>query len=363
MDDGGSGELVGRARLKHELEALGAELDEVVTIAATEPIFEQVADGETIAGQTGATLDDYVWARDLVVSLALRVFDLPADEAERLELNADLQQLAFHLDEELQSQRAHGIDPETLGRSLTFLKRHIVRLRAEYDERRHLSLDPLERSLLTSLARDTKATYHRDYAHHYEAIGYRRPFVDKFYRDYSLTGIPDGLLLQLDDLARGGRYDRFVCVLKGGLPFTTMLEVLGVPAEQVVHVMAGRESGSHHEDTYMFRPLDFALEDLHDRSVLIVENNLATGSTLTHLIRDLDAAKPRRLGVFMDYILTDLMGIDAKNLPATVGYAFDGVHIGPWPARAADAADRDRAARLRLTLAAGLAKRAVDAPA
>ena len=270
MDDGGIGEDTARARGKRELEALAADLDEVIALAADHPIFEQVADGETVAGQTAATLDDYVWARDLVVALALRIFDLPRDDAERLELNADLQQLAFHLDEELQNQRANGIDAEVLGRSLTFLKRHIVRLRAEYDERRHLSLDPLERSLLTSLARDTKATYHRDYAHHYEAIGYRRPFVDKFYRDYSLTGIPDGLLLQLDDLAHAGTYDRFVCVLKGGLTFTTMLQVLGVPAEQVVHVMAGRASGSHHEDRYMFRPLDFAIEDLHDRSVLIL---------------------------------------------------------------------------------------------
>ena len=176
-------------------------------------------------------------------------------------------------------------------------------------------------------------------------------------------GIPDGLLLTLDDLARNDEYDRFVCVLKGGLSFTTMLGVLGVPDDRILHVMAGRASGSHHEDDYLFRPLDFEVDDLVGQSVLIVENNLATGATLTDLVTHVAAGKPHRLGIFMDYILTDLAGIDAANLSARVGYDFDGVHVGPWPARAATGSQRDRAARLRLTLATGLAARTLKAGA
>jgi hypothetical protein len=91
--------------VRDELSALGDLLDEILRLAKTAPILTAAggAAGETVAGQSAATLADYVYARDLVRSLAAGIDELPPDEFDRLDLNADLRQLAFHLAEELAS--------------------------------------------------------------------------------------------------------------------------------------------------------------------------------------------------------------------------------------------------------------------
>ncbi len=347
------------ARLVH----LRDLLDEVLGILVAAPVLDDsdadsdaapALDAGTVAGQSPATVDDYRFARSLVSHLITGLAGLTPEERERLELNGDLPQFAFHLEEELTAQREQ-LDPAVLARSLTFLKRHIVRLRAEYVEHQHLGLASDDAGVLLSLARHVRRRFFDELASRYAAVGYRRPYVDKFYRDYSLKGIPDGLLLRLADVAAAGTYDRYVCVLKGGMSFTTMLEAFGVPRERIVHVMAGRASGSHYEGDYLFEPLDFDPADLAGRSVLLVENNLATGATLAELAQAVAAYRPARVGVFLDYILTDLAGIDPANLVDKVGYPFAEVICGPFPARVADAAER--VAALRAALIARLGAR------
>lgn len=337
MDDGAGS--AADASTRSRVLALAGLLDEVEALAEAHPVLRGGArgpDGEaTVAGQTPATRADYAYARTLIHDLAARWDELTPDERRRLDLNADLVQFHFHLDEELRAQRAQ-VEPEVLDRSLTFLKRHIVRLQAEYDERRHLALPEDERELLVRLAELVRDRYEADFAAGYEEMGYRRPFVDKFHRDYSLDGIPDGLLLALDGIVRErmaseARIDVVVCVLKGGLPFTVLLELLGWPRDRVVHLMVGRASGSHYEDERLFRPVDFALDDLAGRSVLVVENNLATGRTLTEVVGALATVRPTRLGIFLDYVITDLGGLDAADLGTGLGVALDEVHVGPWP--------------------------------
>ena len=62
----------------------------------------------------------------------------------------------------------------------------------------------LEAWLAPFLAR-LRRVEQRRWAPVYGDAGYRRPWVDKLYRDYSLTGIPDGLLAELAE--RGLKVD------------------------------------------------------------------------------------------------------------------------------------------------------------
>ena len=258
---------------------------------------------------------DYAAVRDLVADLASRLDGMGERERERLELNADLPQLAFHLAEELRAGTA-----ATLPGSLAFMHRHIPRLLAEFRDREHERLDPLDAELLLALARLTRRTYDERFAARYAAAGYRRPFVDKLYRDYALTGIPDGLLLALERLAMAGDHDVVLCVLKGALPYVLLMGLLGLPEAQVRHVMCGRATGSHIAPEYVVEPLAFDLDELEARSLLVVDNNAATGATLEHLAA---AVPPARTTLFLDYVL--------RPLP-TLDLLFDTVICGPFHA-------------------------------
>ena len=282
------------------------------------------------AAQLVPDASDYERAGVLVAQLADRLPSMPADEAERLELNADLPQLSFHLGEEL--ARADSLDREALAGSLAFMRRHLVRIEAEWVDRVHLAADPLDRELVTGLARLTRATYERRFAHHYAAAGYRRPWVDKLYRDYSLSGIPDGLLVTLAGIAAGDAHDAVVCVLKGGLPYAILIELLGA-AVPVHHVMCGRADGSHTTSEYVVRPIDFDWAELSGRRVVVVDNNAATGATLAHLAQRLGEVPGLRSDLFLDYLVTGLGALDGQTLKAQ-GYRE--LLVGPFPERVAD---------------------------
>ena len=314
---------------------------------------------ELAAGERLPTAPDYGRARELVADLAERVPALSPAERERLELNADLPQLAFHLGEELAAVDGAGVlDRQRLARSLDFMRRHLARLEAEYVEKAHERLDAAELALVTGLARLVRDDYERRFAHHYRELGYRRPFIDKFYRDYSLTGVPDGLLLELAELAERDAHDTVICVLKGGLAYTLVMELLGLPANRLRHVICGRASGSHVAPSYVIRPLDFAPEELRGRSVLVVENNAATGATLDRLADLLRGARPERATLFLDYIVADLGGLSAATLE---GLGFTDLRVGPFESAAGDS-ERARALRSRLLRAAERRCAALPAP-
>jgi hypothetical protein len=276
-----------------------------------------------------ATRADYEAARDLAAQLAGRLGTMSAAERERLALNADLPQLAFHLAEELRAGATAA--------GLAFMRRHVPRLLAEFRDHAHEGLDPLDAELALGLARLTRATYDQRFAGHYAAAGYRRPFVDKLYRDYALTGIPDGLLLALDALANGDDHDIVLCVLKGALPYVVLMELCGLPAGRVRYVTCGRATGSHIAPEYVVAPLGFDVHELAGRRVLVIDNNAATGATLAHLA---GALPPARTTLFLDYVL--------QPLPALTTL-FDTVICGPFGQR------DDRAQGVRQRVAATLA--------
>lgn len=278
-------------------------------------------------GLDGPTRADFEAVRDILGALADRLDALTAAERERLELNADLPQLAFHLAEELGS---HAPQPG----ALAFMRRHIPRLLAEFRDRAYERLDPLDAELVLGLARLTRRTYDERFAEHYARVGYRRPFVDKLYRDYALTGVPGGLLLALHELATSKDHDVVLCVLKGALPYVLLMELCGLPPAKVRYVMAGRSTGSHIAPEYAVQPLGFELRELADRRVLIIDNNAATGETLKHLTRQLP---PARTTLFLDYVLQPLPELASS---------FDEIRCGPFVAADARALKQEVIARL-----------------
>jgi hypothetical protein len=270
------------------------------------------------------TAGDYERASELTAALADRLPAMSAEDRERIDLNADLPQLAFHLGEEL--RRADDLDRDALAGSLTFMRRHLVRIEAEWVDRAYLRLDPLDRELMTGLARLARDTYERRWAPFYADAGYRRPWVDKLYRDYALTAIPDGLLAELAHIAGDRSYDAILCVLKGGLPYTLLIELIGTTTP-IRHVMCGRAGGSHVTPDYVVRPLDFDWSDLAGKRVLVVDNNAATGATLRHLGRELHAVPGLRAELFLDYVVTAFAALDPAAF-ADLGFAA--TRIGPF---------------------------------
>ena len=267
-------------------------------------------------GVDPGVLSGYEELREVVDELLATPPRMDERDRERLALNADFPQLHFHLAEELRAP-----DPATTPGSLAFMHRHVARLLAEFRDRAHERLDPLDAELLLGLARLTRATYERDFAHHYARAGYRRPFVDKLYRDYALTGIPAGLLLELQRLATAVEHDVVLCVLKGALPYVLLMELCEPAHARVHHVMCGRATGSHVDPRYVVAPLGFELSELAGRRVLIVDNNVASGATLDHLASALAAAPPASTTLFLDYALAPLDELALR---------FDEVLCGPF---------------------------------
>ena len=276
-----------------------------------------------LAAQLGrAGPEDYKRVGLLITDLAERLPAMDDEDRARIDLNADLPQLAFHLREELDRG-----DPASLPGSLEFMRRHLVRIESEWVDRAYLKLDPLDRELVTGLARLTRDIYERRWAPFYSDAGYRRPWVDKLYRDYALSGIPEGLLAELAAIAADNSYDAILCVLKGGLPYTLLIELLGT-STPVRHVMCGRASGSHVAPEYVVRPLDFDWGELSGKRILVVDNNAGTGATLGRLARELRGV---HADLFLDYVVTALGTIGPETFAAQ-GYAA--TRIGPFTATA-----------------------------
>jgi len=77
-------------------------------------------------------------------------------------------------------------------------------------------------------------------------------------------------------------------------------------------------------------PIDFTLDGLAKKSILIIENNVATGMTLKALAAGLLVAQPSRMGLFVDYLLSDVNGITRENLSERLGYPLSVAHVGPY---------------------------------
>ncbi len=123
-------------------------------------------------------------------------------------------------------------------------------------------------------------------------------------QDYGETGGPEDLLL--------------VTVLKGAVMFVTDL-ARAIPLPTQLEFMAVSSYGSSTSSSGVVRILKDLDRDIHDRDVLIVEDIIDSGLTLSWLLRNLATRGPRSLRV-----CTLLRKPEAMKATIDVGYVgFD----------------------------------------
>jgi hypothetical protein len=94
---------------------------------------------------------------------------------------------------------------------------------------------------------------------------------------------------------------------------------------------------------------------------VIVDNNVATGATLSNVVRALQAGRPAQLGFFCDYVLTDLAGLDADAIRHQGTCQLAPLLVGPFPAPAHRLVEA-RQLKIDLARAARVRRAALGAP-
>jgi len=140
-----------------------------------------------------------------------------------------------------------------------------------------------------------------------------------------------GAQLAKDYLDVGGEQDLLlVTVLKGAVMFVTDL-ARAIPVPTQLEFMAVSSYGSSTSSSGVVRILKDLDRDINDRDVLIVEDIVDSGLTLSWLLRNLAARHPRSLRVCtllrkLDAVRTDVdiayIGFDIPN-EFVVGYGLD----------------------------------------
>jgi hypoxanthine phosphoribosyltransferase len=140
-----------------------------------------------------------------------------------------------------------------------------------------------------------------------------------------------GAQLAEDYLEVGGEQDLLlVTVLKGAVMFVTDL-ARAIPLPTQLEFMAVSSYGSSTSSSGVVRILKDLDRDIHDRDVLIVEDIVDSGLTLSWLLRNLAARQPRSLRVCTllrkpEAVRTDVdityIGFDIPN-EFVVGYGLD----------------------------------------
>ncbi len=106
-----------------------------------------------------------------------------------------------------------------------------------------------------------------------------------------------GELVAADYRASGGEQDLLlVTVLKGAVMFVTDLARI-IPLPTQLEFMAVSSYGSSTSSSGVVRILKDLDRDIHDRDVLIVEDIIDSGLTLSWLLRNLATRQPRSLRV------------------------------------------------------------------
>lgn len=140
-----------------------------------------------------------------------------------------------------------------------------------------------------------------------------------------------GALVAADHRAAGGEQDLLlVTVLKGAVMFVTDL-ARTIPVPTQLEFMAVSSYGSSTSSSGVVRILKDLDRDIHDRDVLIVEDIVDSGLTLSWLLRNLASRHPRSLRVCTllrkpEAVRADVdiayVGFDIPN-EFVVGYGLD----------------------------------------
>jgi hypoxanthine phosphoribosyltransferase len=152
---------------------------------------------------------------------------------------------------------------------------------------------------------------------------------DQIHTRTAELGASIGQLYQSDEIL--GEQDLLlVTVLKGAVMFVTDL-ARAIPLPTQLEFMAVSSYGSATSSSGVVRILKDLDRDIHDRDVLIVEDIVDSGLTLSWLLRNLAARHPRSLRVcallrkpdaVRSDVCIDFVGFDIPN-EFVVGYGLD----------------------------------------
>ncbi len=274
------------------------------------------------------TLDEYKYLEKQLLEFKEKVDSLSAQDKKLLELNVPLKMLAFYIQRNIQEIQSGKIEnKKQLAYGLSFITKFISQVKDEYVHRIQDKVKKSDRELLLLLNQYTRIVYESRFKKIYSKLGYTRPFFDKFYRDYNLHGIPNKLLSEMNSIALHNSYDLYVCVLKGGLPYIILLELLGVPHSKIRYIFCGRMYTKNSMNEMMIGPVEFELEEFAGKNILLIDNNLGTGKSVKEAMKEIKRYNPASVSLFLDYILTDMAGITTKNLNAVIEYDLQNHHI------------------------------------
>jgi hypoxanthine phosphoribosyltransferase len=274
------------------------------------------------------TLEEYEYLERQVKEFREKLRGLSGHDRKLLELNVSLKMLSFYVHEYVEEIKSKRIpNKKKLASSLLFITKFISQIKDEYVHRIHEKVKQTDRELLLLLTQYTQMVYNAKFKNVYQKLGYKRPFLDKFYRDYNLHGIPVKLLSEIVEIARSHSYDVYLCVLKGGLPYTILLELLGIPHRKIKYIFSGRRYEGSSMDKMVIGPVGFDFRELTGKNILFIDNNLATGKSVKEAIAQIKEHNPASVSLFLDYIVTHMAGVNVKNLREAIDYNLENHHV------------------------------------
>lgn len=182
--------------------------------------------------------------------------------------------------------------------------------------------------LLLLLTKATCARYRRCFAAAYAHD--TKPFLDRLFRDHMLSGLPNTLLQITQEIVDKGDYEYLLGILRGGLPYCMLFELLGWPRDRIRYVGIGRKNVAFSLDPALLRwSYTDDLRCLKRRRVLLVDNIIVTGGTLKRVADVLSPLTPQLLGLFVER-MEDLshLGLRDKELAVKrMRSCLNAVHI------------------------------------
>ncbi|MBU1976453.1 MAG: phosphoribosyltransferase [Nanoarchaeota archaeon] len=301
------------------------------------------------------TLEEYEYLERQVKEFREKLRGLSGHDRKLLELNVSLKMLAFYVHEYVEEIKSKRIpNKKKLASSLSFITKFISQIKDEYVHRIHEKVKETDRELLLLLTQYTQMVYNAKFKNVYQKLGYKRPFLDKFYRDYNLHGIPVKLLSEIVEIARSNSYDVYLCVLKGGLPYTILLELLGIPHRKIKYIFSGRRYEGSTMDKMVIGPVGFDFRELIGKNILFIDNNLATGKSVKEAIAQIKEHNPASVSLFLDYIVTHIAGVNVGNLRKAIDYNLENHHVAQLRK---NLLDEEEVERIKLSLIRKLKRR------
>ena len=259
-------------------------------------------------------IDDYTAVKSIAKNLITQFDTFSTEEKNLIELNMNLRQFMFHLNEEIKAIKNKKRSYQDFFKSLLFFRRHIDKLKDEFLDGKRENVNPDDKEMYRVLAIYTQDYYNCHFEKYYSKFGCKRPFIDKFYRDYSLQNFPANLLKLFNKIAKEDEYDYYFCLLRGGLPYTLLLNILGLNENKIKYIVIGNRTGSHFDHRYILDLIDFNENSITRKKILIIDNNLATGLTLKKAFKKIMSYHPLNVSVLLDYFIHDISQISTENI-------------------------------------------------